>query len=71
MLQVDPLTHQVKLCDFGSAKVLVCVALPSLPFLYDRMMSTIIQEFINWHASLGCLMKPTKALFLPNADIKN
>lgn len=22
-LQVDPLTHQVKLCDFGSAKVLV------------------------------------------------
>lgn len=23
-LQVDPLTHQVKLCDFGSAKVLVC-----------------------------------------------
>lgn len=24
ILQVDPLTHQVKLCDFGSAKVLVC-----------------------------------------------
>jgi len=23
-IQVDPLTHQVKLCDFGSAKVLVC-----------------------------------------------
>lgn len=23
-LQVDPLTHQVKLCDFGSAKMLVC-----------------------------------------------
>jgi protein brassinosteroid insensitive 2 len=23
-VQVDPLTHQVKLCDFGSAKVLVC-----------------------------------------------
>lgn len=22
-LQVDPLTHQVKICDFGSAKVLV------------------------------------------------
>lgn len=24
ILQVDPLTHQVKLCDFGSAKMLVC-----------------------------------------------
>jgi serine/threonine protein kinase len=24
LIQVDPLTHQVKLCDFGSAKVLVC-----------------------------------------------
>ena len=22
-LQVDPLTHQVKICDFGSAKMLV------------------------------------------------
>lgn len=22
--QVDPLSHQVKLCDFGSAKMLVC-----------------------------------------------
>lgn len=24
-VQVDPLTHQVKLCDFGSAKMLVCL----------------------------------------------
>lgn len=23
IVQVDPLTHQVKLCDFGSAKMLV------------------------------------------------
>lgn len=25
-VQVDPLTHQVKLCDFGSAKMLVCLS---------------------------------------------
>jgi len=26
LMQVNPHTHQVKLCDFGSAKVLVCFA---------------------------------------------
>lgn len=26
--QVNPHTHQLKLCDFGSAKVLVCAFIP-------------------------------------------
>nr|DAD21260.1 TPA_asm: hypothetical protein HUJ06_022723 [Nelumbo nucifera] len=40
-LLVDPLTHQVKLCDFGSAKILVCANHVNLcyPFFHSLLCS--------------------------------
>lgn len=39
VLQVDPLTHQVKLCDFGSAKVLVCSSPTCSLFLLSKRVT--------------------------------
>ena len=46
--QVNPHTHQVKLCDFGSAKVLVCFGVPSV-----HLHSMV---FWSLRAFLWCLM---------------
>lgn len=57
-LQVDPLTHQVKICDFGSAKVLVCLP-PSIcqPVFcccffcqFGLLQSARLSDFSNAHS---------------------
>lgn len=47
IMQVNPHTHQVKLCDFGSAKVLVCrIVLKEEMFLSKWMLTIKINIFL-------------------------
>ena len=43
--QVNPHTHQLKLCDFGSAKVLVCAIIPRAEINFIPF-ETLIDIFI-------------------------
>lgn len=44
-MQVNPHTHQVKLCDFGSAKVLVCYIYVSAFLLLPQIISFHLNFF--------------------------
>lgn len=50
-LQVDPLTHQVKICDFGSAKVLVS----HLKLLLD-IQTAIFIKFADFNGWMNLIM---------------
>ncbi|XP_042383356.1 shaggy-related protein kinase iota-like isoform X2 [Zingiber officinale] len=54
---VDPLTHQVKLCDFGSAKVLVCFYCLCICVHITKKKCHATKELVLWHHEMFAILR--------------
>jgi hypothetical protein len=54
--QVDPLTHQVKICDFGSAKVLVWFSCVMFLFISFNFIITVFLRALMEECSAAIMI---------------